>query len=111
MSVCHCSHTALLFLSLLLTAAVPTADGQPIALHAENPHYLVYRGNPLVPIGSAEHYGAVLNLDFDYVKYLNELSSHGLTHTRTFTGVYCEPPGAFNIAGNTLAPAPGMKRS
>jgi hypothetical protein len=58
-------------------------------------------------ITSGEHYGAVLNLDFNYKTYLNELSSSNLNMTRTFSGVYCEPPGAFNIGNNTLAPLPG----
>jgi len=58
-------------------------------------------------VTSGEHYGSVLNLDFDYVRYLDALSAKGLNHTRTFSGVYCEPQGAFNIASNALAPAPG----
>jgi hypothetical protein len=78
----------------------------PLSLHPENPHYFLFRGNPTVLIGSTEHYGAVMNLDFDYVKYLNELQSSGLNVTRTFTGVYVEPAGAFGIKKNTMAPAP-----
>ncbi len=79
----------------------------PIALHPDNPHYFIFRGNPVVLIGSTEHYGAVLNLDFDYVKYFDELSSCGLNVTRTFSGIYLEPMGAFGIAKNTLAPDSG----
>jgi hypothetical protein len=79
----------------------------PIALHHHNPHYFVFRGKPTVLIGSTEHYGAVLNLDFDYVRYLDELQTRGLNLTRTFSGVYREVPGSFNIRGNTLAPAAG----
>lgn len=79
----------------------------PLALHPDNPHYFLWRGQPAVLIGSGEHYGAVLNRDFDYRTYLDTLGREGLNHTRTFSGVYCEPPGAFNIARNTLAPAPG----
>lgn len=79
----------------------------PLALHPDNPHYFLWRGQPTVLIGSGEHYGAVLNRDFDYRKYLDTLARDGLNHTRTFSGVYCEPPGAFNITSNTLAPAPG----
>jgi hypothetical protein len=55
----------------------------------------------------AKHYGAVLNLDFDYAKYLDTLSADGLNLTRTFSGSYAEPQGAFNIADNTLAPKAG----
>ena len=89
---------ALLSVCLLLQAAAP------IALHPDNPHYFKYRGKPTVLITSAEHYGAVVNLDFDYAKYLKALKADGLNLTRTFSGAYVEPQGAFNIAQNTLAP-------
>lgn len=78
----------------------------PLSLHPQNPHYFMFRGKPAILIGSTEHYGAVMNLDFDYIKYLNELAVSGLNVTRTFTGVYVEPAGAFGIKKNTLAPAP-----
>src|SRR2546428_1616408 len=80
---------------------------EPLKLHPDNAHYFLFRGKPTVLITSGEHYGAVLNLDFDYVRYLDELKSNKLNLTRTFTGAYVEPSGAFNIASNTLAPAPG----
>lgn len=79
----------------------------PLRLHPDNPHYFLFRGKPAILIGSTEHYGAVMNLDFDYVTYLNELAVSGLNVTRTFTGVYVEPQGAFRIERNTLAPASG----
>ncbi len=78
-----------------------------IQLHPENPHYFLWRGKPTVLITSAEHYGAVLNRDFDYSKYLKTLELHGFNLTRTFSGAYCEPFGAFKIENNTLAPAKG----
>jgi hypothetical protein len=80
------------------------AAPKPIALHPENPHYLLFRGKPAVLVTSTEHYGAVLNLDFDYVPYLDELQRCGLNLTRTFSGVYCEDARSFNIKGNPLAP-------
>ncbi|MBM3879896.1 MAG: hypothetical protein FJ387_09280 [Verrucomicrobia bacterium] len=83
------------------------AAPSPIELHPDNPHYFRFRGQPTVLITSGEHYGAVLNLDFDYRKYLETLAADGLNLTRTFTGAYVEPAGAFNITRNTLAPAPG----
>lgn len=92
---------ALAFLAGGLQAAAP------LALHPDNPHYFLWRGQPTVLISSGEHYGAVLNRDFDYRRYLDTLARDGLNHTRTFSGVYCEPPGAFNITSNTLAPAAG----
>ncbi len=79
----------------------------PIALHAGNPHYFVWQGRPTVLIGSGEHYGALLNLDFDYRRYFDTLAADGMMLTRVFSGAYVEPEGAFNIARNTLAPLPG----
>jgi len=84
---------------------IAEADHPPLCLHPDNPHYFLFREKPTILIGSGEHYGAVLNLDFDYVRYLDTLGRDHLTHTRTFSGVYCEPQGAFKIARNTLAPA------
>lgn len=81
--------------------------GEPLALHPENPHYFVRRGKPLLVVTSGEHYGAVLNLDFDFTKYLKTLAHDGLNGTRLWSGAYCEPATAFHIADNTLAPAAG----
>jgi len=78
-----------------------------IQLHPDNPHYFLWRGKPAILITSGEHYGSVLNLDFDYKKYLKTLHDSGLNLTRIFSGAYVEPPGSFNITSNTLAPAPG----
>jgi len=78
----------------------------PIRLHPENPHYFLWRGKPTILITSGEHYGALLNRAFDYKKYLKALESLGFNLTRTFSGAYCEPVGAFKIQDNTLAPAP-----
>jgi hypothetical protein len=103
-------NVALTVMILSLSAATARAD-KPIALDPANPHYFLFRGKPTVLIGSTEHYGAVLNLDFDQVKYLNTLQKAGLNVTRTFSGVYIEPNGAFNIARNTLAPAKGRSIS
>src|SRR6516225_10354453 len=89
---------------LLLTTPVAAA---PIRLHPDNPHYFLFRGKPAVLITSGEHYGAVLNLDFDYVAYLDQLHREGFNLTRTFSGSYREVPGSFKIVDNTLAPAPG----
>jgi hypothetical protein len=90
----------------LLTLGAPEAP-LPLALHPDNPRYFVFRGEPTLLIGSGEHYGAVLNLDFDYATYLDELGTCGLNLTRTFTGAYMEDPQSFGIQHNTLAPAEG----
>jgi hypothetical protein len=80
---------------------------QPICLHPENPHYFLWRDRPTVLITSTEHYGSVLNRAIDYRKYLATLASYGFNLTRTFSGAYCEAPGAFSIRDNNLAPAAG----
>ena len=58
-------------------------------------------------ITSGEHYGAVLNLDFDYRRYFDTLKADGLNGTRIFSGTYVETGGNFGIAANTLDPAKG----
>lgn len=98
--------TALAHLTLVVAAAQAPA-GEPIRLHPDNPHYFLFRGRPTVLITSAEHYGAVLNPDFDYKVYLQTLEACGFNLTRAFSGAYCEPSGAHGIVDNTLAPAPG----
>jgi len=76
----------------------------PLRLHPDNPHYFLFRGKPTVLITSGEHYGAVLNRDFDYIRYLETLQAAGLNLTRTFAGTYREVPGSFGIVDNTLGP-------
>ena len=50
-----------------------------------------------------------MNLDFDYVRYLDTLRRDGMNHTRAFTGAaYVEPQGAFNIERNSMV---GMPKS
>ncbi|MEP0843794.1 MAG: hypothetical protein HRF43_13910, partial [Phycisphaerae bacterium] len=94
--------------ALVIAGSVQGADPpgglKPLALHPDNPHYFLFRGKPTLLITSGEHYGAVLNLDFDYTAYLDEIQSKGLNLTRTFSGTYREDPAAFNITDNTLAP-------
>ena len=92
----------------LLTSwfVVATAFAEPLRLHPDNSHYFLWQGKPLALITSAEHYGALVNLDFDYRRYLDALSEGGMNYTRVFVGAYVEPEGAFNIERNTLAPLP-----
>ncbi|WP_422927864.1 hypothetical protein [Singulisphaera sp. PoT] len=96
----------MLTLLLSLASLSALADG-PIELHPENPHYLRYQGRTTVLVTSGEHYGSVLNLDFDFIPYLDALKASGLNMTRLFSGTYREVPGSFNIKENNLAPAPG----
>ncbi|MBN2328282.1 MAG: cellulase family glycosylhydrolase [Candidatus Omnitrophica bacterium] len=94
------------YLLLSMICASFAFPDQPIRLHPRNPHYFMFREKPTILITSAEHYGAVLNLDFDYIPYLEALQKDGMNLTRTFSGAYCEKPGEFNIEKNTLAPFP-----
>ena len=94
-------------IAIIIIFCLSCQPSKPLQLHPENPHYFLYKGKPTILIGSTEHYGALLNLDFDYTAYFNALKKDGLNLTRTFTGVYCEHPEAFNITRNTLAPDSG----
>ena len=90
-----------------VAATAAAVHAAPISLHPDNPHYFQFRGQPVVLITSGEHYGALLNADFDYVKYLDTLAADGLNLTRTFSGSYVEPQTAFGITQNTLSPKEG----
>ena len=103
-----------LFLWLLLLSPFLPCSGHAaeisdaLRLHPDNPRYFLFRGRPTILLTSGEHYGAVLNRAFDFERYLATLGAARLNSTRLFTGAtYLEPAGAFNIASNTLAPAPG----
>ena len=74
------------FLGLVSVLFVAPAYGQAIAIHPANPHYYLFHGQPTILITSAEHYGAVVNLDFDYVAYLDALKAYGLNYTRDLAG-------------------------
>jgi hypothetical protein len=96
----------LLPLVLCLTA-FSHGSAAPLALHPNNPRYFLWRGKPTIVITSGEHYGAVLNLDFNCRRYLDTLAKDKLNGTRLWAGAYAETGGNFGIAGNTLDPAPG----
>jgi hypothetical protein len=81
---------------------------EPIQLHPKNAHYFLYQGKAMALVSSAEHYGGVINADFDYHKYLETLAAEGMNYTRLFGGSYVEVPGkSFGILRNDLAPARG----
>ncbi len=84
-----------------------SSHSAPIRLHPDNPRWFQWRGRTCALVTSAEHYGAVINLDFDFSRYLETLQRDGMNYTRVLTGAYVEPAGAFGISHNTLAPAPG----
>ncbi len=100
-------------LKILRTAAivalsVVAENAAPVRLHPKNPHYFLLPGKAVVLITSGEHYGAVINADFDYHRYLATIQSDGMNYTRLFGGSYVEVPSkSFGILRNDLAPAPG----
>lgn len=96
-------------LILALLPAPASAEGlrPPLSLHPDNPRYFLWRGRPTLLVASGEHYGSVVNPDFDYERYLATISAAGLNHTRLFLGDYVEGQGAFGIVNDTVAPAPG----
>ncbi len=71
----------------------------------DNPHYFFYKGKPLVLITTDEHYGAVINLDFDYIPFLDRLREYGMNLTRIHPGAYVEMKDQY-AKGNPLGPAP-----
>ncbi len=90
----------------LIASCTAFAGAEPLRLHPDNPHYFLFRGKPTVLITSAEHYGPVLNLDFNYIPYLDELAKHGFNQTRIFTGTFLEVSSGELGPDNTLAPRP-----
>ena len=80
-------------------------NAQTISIDPANPHYYFFQGKPTVLVTSAEHYGAVINGEFDYVKYLDALQAYGLNYTRIYPGYLFEPMGKF-MPGNTLGVKP-----
>ena len=101
-------------LAALFLASASRAE--PIKHHPANPHYYLFKGQPTILITSAEHYGGVINKDFDYVKYFDVLKAYGMNYTRIYAGAMFEPMGKF-IQGNPLGaqaakprPAVGAKR-
>ena len=98
---------ALLLMAFLIPGKLPAQN--TLRLRTANHHYLMYQNKPIVLITSAEHYGELINLDFDYVKYLDALHKEGMNNTRVFSGAYVERKDdiKFMHYGNTLAPKPG----
>lgn len=98
----------LIGICLGLGSELTLCSQQPLKLNQVNPHYFEYNHKPVLLITSAEHYGALINLDFDYVKYFDALKEQGMNSTRVFSGSYIEREKdiAWMKYQNTLAPRP-----
>jgi hypothetical protein len=85
---------------------ISCGSGEPIKKHPDNPHYFVFKGKPTVLITTDQHYGAVINLDFDYIPFLDRLHEYGMNLTRIYPGGYVEIKDQYT-KGNPLGPEPG----
>jgi len=91
----------------LLILLMNNLHAQPVSLHPVNQHYFLFKGKPTVLVASTEHYGSVVNPDFNFVKYLETIRGIGLNHTRMWCGDYIEVIGDFCMGSNTSAPLSG----
>ena len=66
-----------------------------IGISGRNPHYFSYKGKEILLIASAEHYGAVINTQFDYLPYLDRLAEYGCNYTRIYPGALLEKAGSW----------------
>jgi hypothetical protein len=57
---------------------------QPVSIHPDNPHRLLFRGKPLALVTASEHYGAVINRPFKFERYLADAAEKHMTLTRLF---------------------------
>ncbi len=96
--------------ALLGLASIAQAWTDTFTLNPHSTHCFLYRGKPIVLLTATEHYGAIVNRDFDYVPYLDELARDGLNLTRVFT-FFREADSSIKELGyaNTLAPRPGRE--
>ena len=78
-------------------------NAQVLRVHPENPRLLEFRGEPTYLKTLGEHYGAVINPDFNYIPYLNTLQAGGMNLTRVILVGFHANSGDFN---DTLNPSP-----
>jgi hypothetical protein len=97
-----------LFGAVLLTFAGVSAVAEPVRVWAANPHYFARDGRPLVLVTSDHHYGAVIDADFDYVRFLDALAAGGSNLTRIYPGGMFEVEDKY-VPGNPLGPRPGRQ--
>jgi hypothetical protein len=88
-------------LSFISCKSPSTQEAGSVGTHPENPHYFIFNGEPVLLITSDQHYGAVVNLDFDYVTFLDTLAANGMNFTRIYPGAYIERDGEY-IKDNNL---------
>ncbi len=92
----------------ILMFVVLACTSSPVSVCKTNPHYFFFKNKPLVFVTSDHHYGAVIDQDFDYKKFLDYLSENGMNLTRIYPGAMLEKPDKYHI-GNPLGPLPGRQ--
>ena len=80
----------------------------PVKVCPANSHYFFYKNKPLVLITSDHHYGAVIDKDFDFTRYLDYLADNGMNLTRIYPGGMFEPTDKY-LKGNPLGPRQGRQ--
>jgi len=67
-----------------ILSCIPHASGAvtPLRIHPQNPYIFEFRGEPVILRAFGEHYGSVINPDFDYNRYLDVIQRDGLNLTR-----------------------------
>ena len=95
--------------ALFSTPQVASNATDLFSVHPENHRVFLYKGKPMKILTSVEHYGAVVNGNFNYETYLKEMQRTGQNMTRVFA-FYRETadgsPGDIRsmVKANTLAP-------
>jgi len=95
-------------IAVVLIIVAIACTNSPVSVCPANPHYFFYKGKPLVLITSDQHYGAVIDQDFDFVNFLECLEVSGMNLTRLYPGGMFEPTDKY-IAGNPLGPMQGRQ--
>jgi hypothetical protein len=92
----------------MLIALAEAARAEPIKVYPANPHYFMRDGKPFILATSDHHYGAVIDADFDFARFLDFIAASGMNLTRLYPGGMFEPTDKY-IAGNPLGPRPGRQ--
>jgi hypothetical protein len=97
---------AALAVTLLSLAAIAAAE--PVRVWSANPHYFARDGRPIVLVTSDHHYGAVIDADFHFARFLDALGEGGMNLTRIYPGGMFEVEDKY-VAGNPLGPRRGRQ--
>jgi hypothetical protein len=98
----------ILLAALGLLLSMPAASAEPVRVWRTNPHYFEYKGKPVLLITSDHHYGAVIDLDFDFSRFLDYMATNGMNLARIYPGGMFEAPDKY-LPGNPLGPLPGRQ--